>query len=130
MTWTQDKAIVLCRDIEAIAPEHGCHVALTGGLLYKFGERKDCDLVFYRIRQAEKIDIDGLFAKLALLGITRITERERFVIKAAHAHGEIDCLFPEFDGEAVYAAETAAEAARVERLYERWIDDMTTKEPK
>lgn len=39
--WTQKEAIELCVKIEAICPKYGCHVALTGGLLYKEGERKD-----------------------------------------------------------------------------------------
>src|ERR1035437_5571090 len=56
--WTQTEAIELCVKVEAICPKYGCHVALTGGLLYKQGKRKDCDLLFYRIRQVEQIDFD------------------------------------------------------------------------
>jgi len=59
--WTQEAAMKLCREIEMIAPLHGAHVALTGGCLYKAGPRKDLDLVFYRIRQANKIDSNALF---------------------------------------------------------------------
>lgn len=51
MSWTQEEAIQLCRLLEALAPTFGCHVALTGGCLYKDGERKDCDILLYRIRQ-------------------------------------------------------------------------------
>ena len=36
-TWTTAEAIALCREIEAICPAFGCHIALTGGLLYKEG---------------------------------------------------------------------------------------------
>ena len=53
-------AVALCREIEKIAPNFGCHVALTGGCLYKDGARKDIDILFYRIRQVEKIDHEGL----------------------------------------------------------------------
>ncbi len=42
--WTQEEAIELCRIIEDICPQAGCHVALTGGCLYKDGERKDLDI--------------------------------------------------------------------------------------
>jgi len=42
------KAIELCRTLEAIASRHGGHVALTGGCLYKSGERGDCDIIIYR----------------------------------------------------------------------------------
>lgn len=93
--WTQDQAIALCREIERIAPEFGCHVALTGGLLYKDGPRKDCDLVFYRIRQRETIDVEALFRALRSCGLRRVTDGDCFVIKAKHEHGDIDCLFPE-----------------------------------
>lgn len=68
--WTQAEAIALCRELEAICPAFGCHVALTGGLLYKDGERKDCDIVFYRIREVDEIDVDKLFHALAAIGIT------------------------------------------------------------
>lgn len=97
MSWTREQAIDLCIAIEAVAPAFGCHVALTGGLLYKSGERKDCDLVFYRVRQVEEIDVEGLFRALADIGIKRVTDGECFVIKAKHAAGNIDCLFPEAD---------------------------------
>jgi len=48
MSWTYEQARELCIAIEAIAPAYGYHVALTGGCLYKHGQRKDCDLVFYK----------------------------------------------------------------------------------
>lgn len=94
-TWNQEQAIALCRLVEKVAPKFGCHVALTGGLLYKNGERKDADLVFYRIRQVDEIDITGLFAALAKLGFERKTERDQFVIKVLYNGRHIDCLFPE-----------------------------------
>jgi hypothetical protein len=93
--WTTEQAIALCRLVEMVCPKFGCHVALTGGLLYKDGERKDCDLVFYRVRQIEKIDIAGLFKALAKLGIERKTESDQFVIKVRYLGRKIDCLFPE-----------------------------------
>lgn len=74
--WTQKLAVELCRRIEAICPEYGCHVALTGGTLYKDGERKDCDILFYRIRQRKHIDGEGLIAALEQIGIYQITTAE------------------------------------------------------
>ena len=47
MKINRDKAIEICKEIEMRAPSYGCHVALTGGCLYKDGDRKDCDLLFY-----------------------------------------------------------------------------------
>lgn len=46
-------AVELCRIVEAGAANYGCHIALTGGCLYKDGDRKDFDLMFYRIRQSD-----------------------------------------------------------------------------
>ena len=36
-TWNIDDAINLIVKIEELAPKYGCHVALTGGVLYKVG---------------------------------------------------------------------------------------------
>lgn len=62
-TWTQPEAIALCVEIERFAPLCGCHVALIGGCLYKIGNRKDCDIILYRIRQATKINYEGFCHK-------------------------------------------------------------------
>lgn len=93
--WTLDEALALCRSIEQYAPEYGCHVALTGGVLYKDGPRKDLDLVFYRIRE-EDLDIEGLFASLFWhLGIRRKTPDDVWCVKATLKGRDIDCFFPE-----------------------------------
>lgn len=95
--WTQAEAIALCREIENLVPSAGCHVALTGGLLYRDGPRKDCDLLFYRIRQVEAIDMDLLWELLATIGITQ----ERgfgWCFKATYQDKPIDCFFPEEQG--------------------------------
>lgn len=92
--WNQSEAIRLCRMLELIVPAYGCHVALTGGLLYKDGPRKDCDLLFYRIRQVEKIDLDGLFSALALIDIHK-TSGFGWVYKASFRGKQIDMFFPE-----------------------------------
>lgn len=99
--WTLEDAVNLCCLIEAIAPKFGCHVALTGGCLYKSGPRKDLDVVFYRVRSVEKIDLAGLFASLdAGLGIRVITPLDdwRWVIKATSGARSIDFFFPEAAG--------------------------------
>lgn len=92
-TWMQ--AVELCRQIEVFAPLHGCHVALTGGTLYKEGERKDIDILFYRVRQAWQIDIKSLIADLAAIGL-RVERDCGFVIKARwQGCVDVDLLFPE-----------------------------------
>lgn len=70
--WTMREAVDLCRKVEAVCPPFGCHVALTGGVLYKEGTRKDLDLLFYRVRQARTVDRAGLFAALKELGLVKL----------------------------------------------------------
>jgi len=92
--WTQLDAIKICREIEAICPDFGCHVALTGGLLYKDGDRKDLDVLFYRIRQRQQIDMDGLFEALKSIQIIK-DSGFGWCYKANHNGKPIDCFFPE-----------------------------------
>lgn len=96
--WTQADAIALCVEVEKICPAFGCHVALTGGTLYRVGERKDVDILFYRIRQVNEVDVDGLFAALEAIGIHK-TEGFGWCVKAAYQGKNIDCFFPDDDGE-------------------------------
>lgn len=107
MTWTLTEAVSVCRAVEAICPPFGCHVALTGGTLYKDGSRKDLDLLFYRIRQEPEIDQDGLWAALETIGITKL-RGFGWCFKAELNGKPIDCFFPEApSGE--YSEENAAE---------------------
>lgn len=96
-SWDQEQAIELCSKIEDIAPNFGFHVALTGGLLYKKGKRKDCDILFYRIRQCDTPDIQGLF--VALEGIDmHYTSGFGWCCKAIYKDKNVDCFFPEEEG--------------------------------
>lgn len=102
MKWTQQTAIDLCVKIEAIAPRFGFHVAMTGGCLYKAHtepERKDLDLVFYRIRQqqpdASRL-VDVLTVKLGLTVLKEGTFGWRYVVSDPEGR-RIDLLFPEHD---------------------------------
>lgn len=92
--WTQSEAIELARLIEAVAPAHGAHVALTGGLLYKDGPRKDADFLFYCIRQRDRIDENALLAALADIGLL-IGVRKGWVRKAVWMGKSVDLFFPE-----------------------------------
>jgi hypothetical protein len=106
VNWTQAEAIALCREIERVCPKFGCHVALTGGCLYGEGDRKDCDILFYRIREVSLIDIPGLIKELALVGVAEdVGANEEsadygddlWVIKAWWQGKPIDMFFPEID---------------------------------
>lgn len=96
-TWTILEAIALCVEVEDVCEPHGCHVALTGGCLYRRGERKDLDLVFYRIRQCETIDMTGLWQSLEKIGVQKMTGFG-WCHKAKYKGKSIDCLFPEEKG--------------------------------
>jgi hypothetical protein len=97
MSWNLEDAVQLCKKIESVSPEFGCHVALTGGTLYKDGERKDCDILFYRIRQIGKVDIEGLFKKLETIGVKK-ESGFGWCHKAVFEGKDIDCFFPEEEG--------------------------------
>lgn len=99
--WTQNEAIELCRAIEGICPRFGCHVALTGGLLYKDGPRKDCDILFYRIREISEIDIEGLWDALESIGLS-VTKGFGWCYKATYKGKPVDCFMPEEQGGEYY----------------------------
>jgi hypothetical protein len=92
--WTQADAIELCVKVEAICTVFGCHVALTGGSLYKQGPRKDCDLLFYRIRQQPGIKLNELWDALKLIGLDYVSGFG-FCQKATYQGKPVDCFFPE-----------------------------------
>lgn len=100
MPWTLEKALPLICAIESECPNFGCHVGLTGGVLYKKGPRKDLDLVFYRIRQKE-IEKGKLFIFLSQLGI-HVISKHGWVCKATYRGDDIDILFPETPGNEEY----------------------------
>lgn len=107
--WTQPEAIALCVLVESVCPAFGCHVALTGGLLYKRGARKDADLVFYRIRQVERVDFAGLLDALAVVGLDIPTKGSpRWLVKASYRGKPVDLFFPELDGQYDTAQDDAA----------------------
>jgi hypothetical protein len=95
MIWTQKEAINLCRKIEKVCPKCDCHVALTGGLLYKDGNRKDLDILFYRVRQATKINTEELWDALEDIGIGISESKTGWCVKANYEGLPIDMFFPE-----------------------------------
>lgn len=92
--WDHEGAVEICRLLEPIAPDYGCHVALTGGCLYKDGKRKDADILFYRIRQWPVIDEIGLLNKMRDIGF-EIIRRKGWVVKAVYEGKPLDLFFPE-----------------------------------
>ena len=107
--WTQAEAIALCGQVEMLAPKFGCHVALTGGTLYKIGERKDVDLLFYRIRQKSAVDRKGLLAALESHLEIKPVAFKGWVVKARLGGRDLDLFFPE--GEEVWDGSAGADYA-------------------
>ena len=99
-----EKAVKICSIIEEVAPRFGCHVALTGGCLYKQGERKDLDVLFYRIRQTKQIDYAGLFNALHEAGF-KSPDGFGWLFKSSYEGCPIDMFFPEEAGGGEYDAE-------------------------
>lgn len=94
----------MCEVLESVVPEYGAHVALTGGCLYKTGRhgnavRKDCDILLYRIRQRKCIDMDGMWAALAMLGFLKVSGFG-WCYKATYFGKPVDCFFPEGERDA------------------------------
>jgi len=111
--WISAQAFDLCRFLEAICVRFGCHVGLTGGLLYKHGPRKDCDVVVYRAGLAdptverpsfhEEVDRSAMIAALETGGLVLVKEYTR-VVKFLADGRPLDLIFPECDG--AYEPET------------------------
>lgn len=115
-SWTQHEAIALCVKLEKFAPKFGCHVALSGGCLYKEGPRKDVDIVLYRIRQAPAINFVGLFEEMEKMGVTKLSGFG-FCHKSIYNGSHIDFLSPEED-EGEYPENEESEAVKKLRTKE------------
>jgi hypothetical protein len=92
---TISDGINLCKLMQKELDEIGLFPALTGGLIYKDGQRKDIDIVIYRHRQKlrffETIDIKK---QLESIGI-EITGFYGFVTKAKWNGFIVDIFNPE-----------------------------------
>lgn len=104
--WNYLEAVALCKLVEKYAPACGCHVALSGGLLYKSGPRKDADLVFYRHRKAPVMNKTALLAVLGQNGF-KVRADHGFCVKATYRGKDVDLLFPESYDADTYPEEDA-----------------------
>ena len=96
-----DIAVDLCKLLYAELAPQGLFPALTGGCLYKSGNRKDIDVVIYKHRENKDVidipsiinDIDGI----------KLVSSHGFVTKAIYRNRAIDILFPECGVDSNYA---------------------------
>jgi hypothetical protein len=104
--WTREEAIALCIAAEQCAAQHGWHVALSGGLLYKAGPRKDADLVVYRHREPgsyreSEVQLSAARYRL-LVELARIGMADQVtlgcVVKVRYLSHGVDLIFPEIEG--------------------------------
>ena len=91
-TWNLASALEYCfyaeQKISAFA-----HIGLTGGCLYKQGERKDLDLIIYPHQNVRSFD---LTAVPNVLGLTIVTENVEFL--EAYSRAVVKCLLPDGRG--------------------------------
>lgn len=99
--WSTYEAIELCRLLYPLMIPYGFFPALTGGALYKSGDRKDVDIILYRHRQMEP-DLEGLGKILFLAGVTtptgtRLFEKPaKWCVKARYDGKPVDLLMPDY----------------------------------
>ena len=89
-----EAAISLCKDLYDVLSPEGYFVALTGGTLYKEGERKDIDLIIYRHRVNALFEINELEPLLEKVGLHDF-RYFGFVTKCKWGNTEVDILHPE-----------------------------------
>lgn len=91
----QEKAIGICAKLYRVLGPLNFYPALTGGCLYKEGERKDCDIVIFRHRQAHTdFELKHLEPVLRLAGFTDF-QHFGFVTKCMYLGCAVDLFNPE-----------------------------------
>jgi len=100
--WVLAEAIELCTLIQSVSPAFSAHPALTGGLLYKTGPRKDCDIVIYQRGDSngerKPIDWGGLWEALEGVGLT-LTEDFGYCKKCRWRGKVVDIFDPTNESE-------------------------------
>lgn len=99
--WNLQSAVELCRKLEPIASGFGYHVALTGGCLYKHGDRKDADILFYRVSGFDDLvymDMLDAFKDAGLDFFEGIPANHRgWLVRAKYEGNRVDLFFPDAD---------------------------------
>ena len=101
-----NKAVKLCSQLYPLLEPLGFYPALTGGSLYKDGDRKDIDIVLYRNRQ-KMPEIDWDVLSEILKPIIKITVRSGFCTKGVWEGLDVDFSIPEVEGTSNYQGDDA-----------------------
>jgi hypothetical protein len=88
-----EKAIELCKQLYYVLEKRGVYPALTGGTLYKNGERKDIDIVLYRAESGNPLDVNDVWDDLCSIGMFIAFNYDR-VAKCTWQGIDIDLIFP------------------------------------
>jgi hypothetical protein len=113
--WTLADALALCTAIHNLPSEKfHCHPALTGGLLYKTGPRKDCDIVIYQRGdvggERQPIDWSGFWLAAQSVGLQLI--HDYGYVKKCDYHGKVVDVFDPTQEGGNYGQEADAELAK------------------
>lgn len=98
----KDIAIELCKAIYDEMGKDGIFPALTGGCLYKEGERKDIDIVLYFKRYSGPVETSDIAHKLKKVGLTNFKFVTGYVTKAKYGELDVDLLNPETQDDSDY----------------------------
>lgn len=89
------RAVEICKEFHPLLEAVGYYCALTGGCLYREGERKDVDIVIYRHRQRKgHVNMVKVMDALSPLGV-EVVQYFGFVTKATYKGYSIDFFDPE-----------------------------------
>lgn len=96
----QTDGIVLCQQLNKFLDKK-YFVALTGGVLFQRGLRKDIDIIIYRNRATMPFEVEQLGITLQAFGFTNI-RYYGFVTKCEWGGHDVDILHPESTSEFNY----------------------------
>ena len=96
----RNDGIVLCQRLNQFLNKK-YFVALTGGLIFQQGERKDIDIIIYRNRATMPFETIQLGVTLTAFGFTNL-RYYGFVTKCEWEGHSVDILHPESDSEFDY----------------------------
>lgn len=98
MIWNISQAVELCRTLEDLTRPLEWHVGLTGGVLYKDGQRKDCDVILYSTQRSQ-LDAKQLLSRISALPEVTAFRRYGYVTKFDYNGKPVDILMPELKGQ-------------------------------
>jgi len=93
-----ESAVHLCALLYTELKQNDIFPALTGGVLYKNGTRKDIDIIMYRGESGQTLNVHDVHDVLQKLEIEVLGNFNR-VAKCKWGAWNLDIIFPEAEGE-------------------------------